>query len=78
VYTLDGARAESIRLLRYPYRHSIQGSEPLLRWLWFSSLRIDIVWICTAAFFSAMVWYRRKKRVELSRLFTLRSEITRT
>jgi len=61
--------------LGWAYRHSIQDSEPLLRWLWFSSLRIDIVWICTLAFFSAIAWYRRKKKVELSSLLALRDDM---
>ena len=61
--------------LGWAYRHSIQDSEPLLRWLWFSSLRIDMVWICTLAFFGAIVWYRRRKKVELASLLALRSEM---
>jgi hypothetical protein len=61
--------------LGWVYKHSIQAPQPLWRWLLFSSLRIDIVWICTLAFFSAIVWYRRKKKVELTRLLTLRSEM---
>ena len=63
--------------LGWIYRHSDEP-QPLLTWLWFSSLRIDIVWICTLAFFGAIVWYRRKKKLELTSLLTLRSEITPT
>lgn len=61
--------------LGWAYRHSGEESQPLLRWLWFSSLRIDIVWIFTVAFFVAIVWYRRKKKAELTSLLTLRSEM---
>ena len=61
--------------LGWGYKHSIQSRMTLWNWLWFSSLRIDIVWICTMAFFGAIVWYRRKKRVELARLLKLREEM---
>lgn len=62
--------------LGWGYKHSVQGHAPLGNWLWFSSLRIDIVWICTVAFFGAMAWYRRKKRAELTSLLKLRGEMT--
>lgn len=45
------------------------------RWLMFGSVRIDIVWICTAMFFGLLVWYRRRKRRELRRLLRMREEI---
>lgn len=62
--------------LGWGYKHSVQGHTPLGNWLWFSSLRIDIVWICTVAFFGAMAWYRGKKRAELTSLLKLRGEMT--
>jgi hypothetical protein len=62
--------------LGWAYKHSIQRHTPLLGWLWFSSLRIDLVWICTVGFFIAMLWYRRKKRAELTSLLNLRREMT--
>ena len=61
--------------LGWVYRHSAYGHTRPGSWLWFSSLRIDIVWICTVAFFGAMAWYRRKKRAELVSLLRLRGEI---
>jgi hypothetical protein len=62
--------------LGWAYQHSIHGHTALWSWLLFSSLRIDIVWICTVAFFGAMVWYRRRKRAELASLLKLRAEMT--
>jgi hypothetical protein len=62
--------------LGWGYKHSVQERGPLGNWLWFSSLRIDIVWICTVAFFGAMAWYRWKKRAELTSLLKLRGEMT--
>jgi len=62
--------------LGWGYKHSVQGHARLGNWLWFSSLRIDTVWICTVAFFGAMVWYRGKKRAELTSLLKLRREMT--
>src|ERR1039458_4648506 len=61
--------------LGWGYKHSVQGQERLGNWLWFSSLRIDIVWMCTVAFFGAMAWYRGKKRAELTSLLKLREEM---
>jgi hypothetical protein len=62
--------------LGWGYKHSVQGNTSLETWLWFGSPRIDVVWICTAAFFGAMVWYRAKKRAELTSLLTMREEMT--
>jgi hypothetical protein len=61
--------------LGWGYKHSIQSHMTLSKWLWFSSLRIDIVWICTLAFFGAIVWYWQKKRAELARLLKVREEM---
>lgn len=61
--------------LGWAYQHSVHGHTTLWNWLLFSSLRIDIVWICTVAFFGAMVWYRRRKRAQLVSLLKLREEI---
>ncbi len=62
--------------LWWGYAHSNRGHLPWLSWLLFSSLRIDVVWICTGIFFGAIVWYRQKKRRELTRLLQLQDEIT--
>ncbi len=61
--------------LGWAYNHAIKGHATWWSWLFFSSLRIDIVWVCTLAFFVAIVWYRRKKRAELACLLELRREI---
>ena len=61
--------------LGWAYQHSIHGHTTLWSWLFFSSPRIDIVWICTVAFFGAMEWYRRRKRAELASLLKLREEM---
>ena len=45
------------------------------RWLLFGSVRTDIVWIGTVVFFSGLVWYRARKRLELDRLLQMREEI---
>jgi hypothetical protein len=47
-----------------------------LTWLFFSSLRIDIVWLATLAFFGFLIWYRRNQRAELAHLVTLRAQIS--
>ena len=60
--------------LGWVYSRSAKGQTPLLSWLLFSSPRIDFVWICTVAFFGAVMWYRGKKRAELARLLVLRKE----
>jgi hypothetical protein len=44
-------------------------------WLLFGSLRVDIVWMATAVFVSALIWYRRKKQMELARLLDLREQM---
>jgi hypothetical protein len=62
--------------LWWAYQHSIQGRMPVLNWLLFGSLRVDIVWVFTVIFFGAVAWYRRKKRSELSRLLQMRTEMT--
>ena len=36
-----------------------------------SSAPIDIVWLCTVAFFVFLVWYWRRKRAELAYLLGL-------
>ncbi len=60
--------------LSWAYLHSaIQTG--IRKWLLFGSLRVDIVWACTAAFFGGLVWYRSRKRRELIRLLNLRDEI---
>jgi len=62
--------------LGWAYTHSVKGHIPLMRWLLFGSLRVDIVWIATAVFLGALIWYRRKKQMELARLLNLREQMT--
>jgi len=38
---------------------------PLVRWLLFSSVFIDLVWAGALVFFSLLIWYRRRKRAEM-------------
>lgn len=61
--------------LSWSYIQSVDPREPLLNWLWFSSWRIDFVWLCTLAFFGGVLWYRRKKQAELACLLRLREEM---
>jgi hypothetical protein len=53
-------------VLGWVYRYSPAHQTPLLTWLFFGSIPIDIVWLCTVAFFAFLVWYRRRKRAELA------------
>ena len=43
-----------------------------IAWLFFSSLFIDLVWLCTIAFSVLLLWYRKRKHAELAWLLTLR------
>jgi hypothetical protein len=62
--------------LGWIYNHSPEHRKRLLTWLFFSSLRIDIVWLATLAFFGFLIWYRRNQRAELAHLVTLRAQIS--
>jgi hypothetical protein len=61
-------------MLGWVYNYSADRT-PLLTWLWFSSVPIDVVWLCTAVFFGSLIWYRRRKLAELAYLLGLREEI---
>jgi hypothetical protein len=63
--------SELVFCLTWIYHHSIGPRKPVLAWLFFSSMPIGLVWLATFAFFSWLVWHRRKKRAELSYLVTL-------
>ncbi len=52
-------------VLGWVYLHSPARQMPLPEWLWFSSMPIDVIWGCTAAFFAFLAWYHYKKRAEL-------------
>jgi len=62
-------------VLSWVYRNSPAPRQPLLTWLLFSSIPIDLVWLCTLAFFGFLIWARRKKRAELARLYELRKKL---
>jgi len=64
--------------LGWVYINTDEPRKSLFAWLMFSSLRIDVVWLCTFAFFGGTIWYRRRKRAELASLFDLRREISPT
>jgi hypothetical protein len=63
-----------IFVLGWVYRFSPAHSTPLVRWLFFGSLPIDIVWLCTAAFFGFLIWHRRRKLAELDYLLSLQED----
>jgi hypothetical protein len=62
-------------ILGWVYHYSPAHLTPLLTWLFFGSIPIDIVWVCTAAFFGFLVWYRRRKRAELAYLLGLQEQV---
>ena len=57
--------------LTWVYHHSAGERKPVLAWLFFSSVPMDLVWLATIAFFGWLVWHRRKKRAELAYLLAL-------
>lgn len=67
------AVSEMVFGLVWVYRHSPQRP-PVLSWLLFSSIPIDLVWAFAAAFFGLLVWYRGKKKAELDYLLQVRQE----
>jgi len=63
--------AETVFGLGWVYRHA-DLHESIRRWLLFSSIRIDLVWISTIAFAAGLLWFRARKKRELARLLDLR------
>lgn len=61
-------------VLGWVYKNTPGPSTPLWSWLFFSSVPIDAVWLCTGAFFGFQIWYRRRKRVELAYFLSLRED----
>jgi hypothetical protein len=49
---------------------------PLLKWLVFGSVPIDLVWLGTVAFFGFLVSHWRRKRAELAYFVNLREQMT--
>jgi len=67
------AVCEIVFCLAWVYRYSVRGT-PVLAWLLFSSVPIDIVWLFAALVFGLLFWYRRKKRAELAYLLQLQRQ----
>jgi hypothetical protein len=67
--------AQIVFVLGWVYRNSPAHRQPLFTWLLFGSIPIDIVWLCTVAFFGFLVWYRQKKRAELAYLLGLQEQM---
>jgi hypothetical protein len=63
--------AEIIFGLTWAYTYA-DLHESIGKWLWFSSVRIDIVWLATLAFVVGLFWFRNKKKGQLARLLSLR------
>jgi hypothetical protein len=62
---------QTVFCLSWVYHHSPAQRPTVAVWLFFSSTTIDFVWISTIAFFSWLVWFRRKKRAELAYLLNM-------
>jgi hypothetical protein len=65
---------QMVFVLGWVYEYSPAHNTPLLRWLFFSSVPIDVVWVFTVAFFGFLIWLRRRKRVELAYFRSLRED----
>jgi hypothetical protein len=61
-------------MLGWEYNNSPAQGTPLLAWLFFSSVPIDAVWLCTLAFFGFLIWYRRRKLSELAYFLSLQED----
>jgi hypothetical protein len=62
-------------VLGWVYNNSPVKGTPLLKWLFFSSIPIDVVWLSTVAFFGFLIWYRRRKLNELAYFVSLREDM---
>jgi len=58
-------------VLGWVYRNSPAHRQPLSTWIFFGSIPIDIIWLCTLGFFVFLVWYWRRKQAELAYLLGL-------
>lgn len=65
---------QMVFVLGWVYKYSPAHSTPLVRWLFLSSVLIDAVWLCTAAFFGFLIWWRRRKLAELAYFLSLRED----
>jgi hypothetical protein len=62
--------------LGWLYHHLPVPRQPLLEWLFWSSMPLQLVWLFTVLFFGFLLWYRRRKRAELVYLLQLRGQAT--
>jgi len=67
---------QMVFVLGWVYRNSPAHRQPLSTWLFFGSTPIDVVWMCTLAFFGFLVWYRQRKRAEWAGLIRLLERMT--
>lgn len=65
-------------VLGWVYHYSPAHLRSLSKWLFFGSIPVDIVWVCTAVFFGFLVWYRRRKQAELCYLLDLQEQTPRS
>jgi hypothetical protein len=65
---------EALFGLAWVYRELAQQAPlPLVTFL--ISMRVSIVWVCTAVFLGVVVWYRRKTRAELAYMLNVRRQL---
>jgi len=62
---------QMVFVLGWVYRNSPAHRQPLSTWIFFGSIPIDIIWLCTLGFFVFLVWYWRRKQAELAYLLGL-------
>jgi hypothetical protein len=74
-FTVGFFLVQVVFVLGWVYNNSPARGTPVLNWLFFSSVPIDAVWLCTVAFFSFLIWRRRRKRAELAYLLSLREDM---
>jgi hypothetical protein len=65
---------ETAFCLGWLYHHSPEPRQPLLDWLFWSSMPLQLVWLFTVLFFGFLLWYRRRKRAELVYLLQMRDD----
>jgi hypothetical protein len=65
-------------VLGWVHHYSPAHLTPISKWLFFGSIPIDIVWVCTAVFFGFLLWYQRIKRAELRCLRDLQEQTPRS
>jgi hypothetical protein len=74
-FTVGFFLVQVVFVLGWVYNNSPAHGTPVLKWLFFSSVPIDAVWLCTVAFFSFLIWHRRRKLAELTYLLSLQEDM---